>query len=93
MAYLTKRFKKTKTFLGDRDLFGLEEAIDILKKCPDTKFDQTVELSLKMGVDPKKADQQVRGTVLPPHGTGKKVRILVFTKDVKEAEADDARGG
>jgi large subunit ribosomal protein L1 len=85
MTRLTKRFKDIKNLLG-KDLYSLEEAVDILKKCPLLKFDQTVELSLKMGVDPKKADQQVRGTVLPPHGTGKKIKILVFTKDEKEAK-------
>lgn len=70
--------------------YTLEEAVDILKQCPPTKFDQTVELSIKLGVDPRKNDQQVRGTVTLPNGTGKSCKVLVFAKGDKEQEALDA---
>ena len=67
--------------------YSVKEAIDILKKCPPVKFDQSVEISLKMGVDPRRSDQQVRGTVSLPNGTGKTMRILVFAKGDKVKEA------
>ncbi|KPK32742.1 MAG: 50S ribosomal protein L1 [Chlamydiae bacterium SM23_39] len=68
----------------------IEEAINILKSFHSTKFDETVEISLKMGLDPKKPEQQIRGTVLLPHGTGKKVKILVLAKGEKAQEAKEA---
>jgi large subunit ribosomal protein L1 len=70
--------------------YSAREAIEVLKQVPVTKFDQTMELSLSLNVDPKKADQQVRGTVSLPHGTGKKSVILVFAKGDKEKEAREA---
>jgi large subunit ribosomal protein L1 len=70
--------------------YPLEEAVDVLKNMPNAKFDETFEFSAKLGVDPKHADQQVRGTVLLPHGTGKDVRVLVLTRGEKEAEAKQA---
>jgi len=70
--------------------YPLEEAVDVLKNIPNAKFDETFEFSAKLGVDPKHADQQVRGTVLLPHGTGKDVRVLVLTRGEKEAEAKQA---
>jgi len=71
-------------------LYSVEEAIGLAKKTARTKFDETVDLALRLGVDPKQADQMVRGTVVLPHGTGKKVRILVFAKGEKDKEARDA---
>ncbi len=68
-------------------LCNLKEAIDILKKCPTVKFDQSVEISLKIGVDPRRSDQHVRGTVSLPNGTGKTMVILVFAKGEKVKEA------
>ncbi|CRX37994.1 50S ribosomal protein L1 [Estrella lausannensis] len=68
-------------------VYTVEEAIDILKKCPPVKFDQTVDLSLQIGVDPRKSDQQVRGTVTLPNGTGKSLKILVFAQGEKIDEA------
>ena len=65
----------------------LAEAIDFLQKCPKAKFDESVEISLKLGVDSKKAEQQVRSTVSLPHGTGKDLRVLVFAKGEKIKEA------
>lgn len=79
----------------DRDrLYGPREAIESLKDFPDRKFDETIELSVRLGVDPRKADQMVRGAVSLPAGTGKSVRVVVFAKGenataAKEAGADE----
>jgi large subunit ribosomal protein L1 len=70
--------------------YPLTEAVEILKKCPPVKFDQSVEVSFKMGVDPRKSDQQFRGTVSLPNGTGKNVVILVLAEGDKVKEALDA---
>ena len=71
-------------------MYGLVEAGELVKQIAYAKFDETVELAVRLGVDPKRADQMVRGTTVLPHGTGKKVRILVFAKGEKEQEARDA---
>jgi len=68
----------------------LEEAITKVKELSHTKFDETVDLAFNLGVDPRKSDQMVRGTVVLPHGTGKTLRVLVFAKGEKEKEARDA---
>jgi large subunit ribosomal protein L1 len=68
----------------------LEEAIGKVKELSHTKFDETVDLAFNLGVDPRKSDQMVRGTVVLPHGTGKTLRVLVFAKGEKEKEARDA---
>lgn len=68
-------------------LYGLKEAVEAVKQAAYVKFDETVDLALRLGVDPKRADQMVRGTTVLPHGTGKKVRVLVFAKGEKEQEA------
>ena len=70
--------------------YGLGEAVPILKRLGTAKFDETVELSANLAVDPRHADQQVRGTVVLPHGTGKKVRVLVIARGEKEKEAQEA---
>lgn len=70
--------------------YSLEEAVRLVKEACYTKFDETVDLALNLGVDPKKSDQMVRGTVVLPHGMGKKVKVLVFAKGEKEKEARDA---
>ena len=70
--------------------YPLEEAVEVLKNLPAAEFVETVEFSAKLGVNPKHADQQVRGTVLLPQGTGKDVRVLVIAKGEKEQEAKDA---
>jgi large subunit ribosomal protein L1 len=70
--------------------FSLEDAVKFLKESSYAKFDETVDLALNLGVDPRKSEQMVRGTVVLPHGIGKKVRVLVFAKGEKEKEALDA---
>jgi len=70
--------------------YSLEEAVKLVKEACYTKFDETVDLALNLGVDPKKSDQMVRGTVVLPHGMGKTVKVLVFAKGEKEKEARDA---
>jgi large subunit ribosomal protein L1 len=70
--------------------YSFEEAIKLVKESVYTKFDETVDLAVNLGVDPRKSDQMVRGMVVLPHGMGKKVRVLVFAKGEKEKEARDA---
>ncbi len=71
-------------------LYSLDEAVELVQKMPSAKFDETVELAVRLGVDPRKADQMVRGTVILPAGTGKTVRVCVITKGEKEKEAKEA---
>lgn len=85
-----KRYKEALSLYDKAASYDVEEALDILMKLPKAKFDETVELSVKLGVDPRHADQQVRGTVVLPHGTGKNVRVLVFAKGDKAEEAQRA---
>lgn len=71
-------------------MYALREAVDVVKKSAYAKFDESVDIALRLGVDPKRSDQMVRGTTALPHGTGKKVRVLVFAKGDKEHEARQA---
>jgi len=87
---LGKRFRAATETIGADKLSDLGVAVDKLKSCATAKFDETVEVAMRLGVDPRHADQQVRGTVVLPHGTGKKIRVLVLTKGEKEREAKDA---
>jgi large subunit ribosomal protein L1 len=73
-----------------KSMYSLDEASELVKQTAFAKFDETVEMSLCLGVDPKRADQMVRGTTVLPHGTGKKIRILVIAKGEKEQEAREA---
>ncbi|NGX31450.1 MAG: 50S ribosomal protein L1 [Chlamydiae bacterium] len=86
----SKRQKKADEIVDVSKSYSIEEAVDLLQKCPKPKFDETVDMALKLGVDPKKADQQVRGTVHLPHGTGKKLRVVVFAKEAQAKEAMEA---
>ena len=91
MGKVSKRMKSMEALLPKgKATLPLAEAIDILKKFNTTKFDQTVELSMRLGIDPKQADQIVRGSVVLPNGIGKSVRVLVFAKGDKAAEATEA---
>jgi large subunit ribosomal protein L1 len=90
---LTKRSKRYREALQlyDRELlYHPKEAMGIIKKMPGSRFDDTVELTFRLGVDPRKADQMVRGTVSLPHGTGKEVRVLVIAEGDKAREAEEA---
>ncbi|HDZ77079.1 MAG TPA: 50S ribosomal protein L1 [Candidatus Omnitrophica bacterium] len=92
MKKYSKRFKQGLESVDQSKTYDLKEAISIFKKIPQPKFDQSVDLDLSLNVDPKKADQMVRGTVILPHGTGRKVRVAVFAKGEAEkaARAADA---
>lgn len=70
--------------------YGLKEAVDLVKRTAYAKYDESVDLAVRLGVDPKQSDQMVRGTTVLPHGTGKKVRVVVFAKGEKEQEAREA---
>ena len=85
-----KRYNESAKLVDSQKLYSAKEAIEIIEKMPKTKFDQTVELHVKLGVDSKHADQQVRGTVVLPNGTGKTQRVLVFAKGPKAEEAKAA---
>jgi large subunit ribosomal protein L1 len=85
-----KRYLNAKKDLDRTRVYPLEEAIDMLLNLPHPRFDETVELHVRLGVDPRKADQQVRGAVILPHGTGKNVRVLVFAEGDKAEEAKKA---
>ncbi len=84
--------KKWKQAAGkvEARLYGLREAAGLVKQAAYAKFDESVDLALRLGVEPKRADQMVRGTTVLPHGTGKQVRVLVFAKGEKEQEARQA---
>ncbi len=86
----SKRYLEGFKKVDRRINYPLVDAVQKLKEVATAKFDESVEVSVRLGVDPRKADQMVRGTVILPHGTGKKVRVLVLTKGAKEKEAQDA---
>jgi large subunit ribosomal protein L1 len=85
-----KRYDAAAAIVGARKDYTIEEAIDLVKRSPSAKFDETVDLAIRLGVDPKHADQMVRGAVVLPHGIGKTVRVAVFAKGEKEREAREA---
>jgi len=85
-----KRYRESAAKVDRAREYPIDEAVEVLKGLPLAKFDETVEFSANLGVDPKHADQQVRGTVILPHGTGKAIRVLVLTRGEKEQEAKNA---
>src|SRR5689334_7475885 len=85
-----KRYDAAVEKIDTAKAYSLEEAIGVLKAMPAAKFDESVDLSFRLGVDPKHADQMVRGAVVLPHGIGKTVRVAVFAKGEKEREAREA---
>lgn len=87
---LSKRMKAIDQKVRRGKVYSAEEAVDLLKECPPVKFDQTVEMAIQTGVDLRKPDQGVRGTVALPHGTGKSLIILVFARGEKIQQALDA---
>ena len=85
-----KRYQEASKLVDTTKLYEAKEALELIEKFPKAKFDETVELHVKLGVDSKHADQQVRGTVVLPNGTGKTLRVLVFAKGDKAKEAEAA---
>ena len=90
MAKHGKRYREAQTKLEEGRSYPLAEAVDALVSFPPAKFDESVELAINLGVDPRHADQMVRGAIVLPHGLGKGVRVLVFAKGEKEKEAQAA---
>ena len=86
----SKRYKEAEKKRVLDQCYTIAEAIDLLMKMPRAKFDETLDLSCKLGVDPKQTEQAVRGSVMLPNGTGKTVKVLVFCEPEKEAEAKAA---
>ncbi|MFA4993093.1 MAG: 50S ribosomal protein L1 [Candidatus Omnitrophota bacterium] len=91
MKVQSKRYKESVKQVEQDKLYQLKEAIILLKKLPKPKFDGSVDLHFNLSVDTKKSDQMVRGTVVLPHGTGKKVRVAVFCKGEHERQAREAK--
>ncbi len=87
---VSKRYAESAKLVDKTKEYEVKEALEIIEKMPKTKFDETVELHVKLGVDSKHADQQVRGTVVLPNGTGKTQKVLVFAKGPKADEAEKA---
>ncbi|MFA8299841.1 MAG: 50S ribosomal protein L1 [Hyphomicrobiales bacterium] len=90
MSKLTKNRKEVLAKYNREEVFSLSDAVDVVRKITTTKFDASVDLNVRLGVDPRKANQMVRGTVALPHGTGKQVRVLVLCTPDKEEEAKAA---
>jgi len=86
----SKRYREIAKKVDRDKTYDLEEGLQLAKETATAKFDESVEMSIRLGVDPRKADQMIRGTVALPHGTGKTVRVLVLTKGPKAKEAEDA---
>ncbi len=90
MAKRSKKYQDAEKLLERGKLYAVDEAIELVKKTAPAKFDETIELHVRLGVDPKYADQQVRGAVVLPNGTGKSKRVLAFAKGEKAQEATAA---
>src|SRR5436309_11051798 len=88
----SKRYKKALELVDKKKLYPLKSAVEVLIKFPKAKFNETVDLAFRLGVDPKQSDQMVRGTVPLPHGSGKTVKVLVFAKNGVAADAAKAAG-
>jgi large subunit ribosomal protein L1 len=88
----SKRYKKALEIVDGKKAYPLREAVGVLAKFPKAKFNETIDLAFRLGVDPKQSDQMVRGTVPLPHGSGKAVRVLVFAKSGAAADAARAAG-
>ena len=88
----SKRYRKALELVDGKKAFPLKSAVEVLSKFPKAKFNETVDLAFRLGVDPKQSDQMVRGTVPLPHGSGKTVRVLVFAKSGPAADAARTAG-
>ena len=89
MAFKSKRYKEVKKLVDSSKYYDVKEAIGIIRKSKKLKFDETIDIAINLGVDPKHADQIVKGVVKLPHGNGKKEKIAVFAKDDKANEAKE----
>ena len=87
---VSKRYRKAQEMIDREKRYELEEAITLLKSTPSAKFDETIELHMNLGVDPRKADQQIRNSLVLPHGTGRTSTVLVFAEGEKADEAKEA---
>jgi large subunit ribosomal protein L1 len=90
MGQLGKKYREAKDKIDRTKRYTLEEALQLLPETSYVRFDEGIDVAIRLGVDPKKPDQMVRGTVILPHGTGKKVKVLVFAQGEKEKEAREA---
>ena len=90
MAKLTRKQKEAYAKIEKDKLYSVEEASALIKEITNTKFDASIDLAIRLGVDPRKANQMVRGVVTLPHGTGKDVKVLALVTPDKEAEAKEA---
>jgi large subunit ribosomal protein L1 len=90
MSTAGKKYREAKSKIDRNKRYTLEEALHILPETSYVRFDESIDVAIRLGVDPKKPDQMVRGTVALPHGTGKEVRVLVFAQGEKEKEAREA---
>src|SRR5438046_8900417 len=88
----SRRYKKAAELVDGKRVYPLKSAVEVLTKFPKAKFNETIDLAFRLGVDPKQSDQMVRGTVPLPHGSGKTVRVLVFAKGGPAAEAAQTAG-
>src|SRR5260370_37707595 len=86
----SKRFKKARELVDGKKTYPLKSAVEVLGKFPNAKFNETIDLAFRLGVDPKQSDHMARGTVPPPHGSGKTVRVLDFAKSGPAAKAAKA---
>ena len=85
-----KRYTEISSSIDSQNLYGIDEAVKLVKNNAKAKFNETIEISFNLGVDPKQADQMVRGVVNLPEGTGKAVKVAVFARDAKAKEAEAA---
>jgi large subunit ribosomal protein L1 len=90
MGKMGKKYREAKNKIDRTKRYTLEEALQLLPQTSYVRFDEGIDVAIRLGVDPKKPDQMVRGTVILPHGTGKKVKVLVFAQGEKEKEAREA---
>src|SRR5438067_12229224 len=90
MAHVAKKYKKALSEYDREKRYSVDEACQIVGKTATKKFDETIDVAIKLGVDPKHADQMVRGAVVLPHGIGKAVRVAVFAKGDKAKETQEA---
>ena len=86
-----KRYAELTKLVDRTNNYDPQEAVALVKKLANAKFDETIEAHIRLGVDGRQADQQIRGAVVLPHGTGKEVKVLVFAKDAKAEEAKSSR--